>query len=401
VTEGARIGVYRDALDFHRKRTTLLAADFYDRALDAARPRAMTVTGLHKLHSLLAVTRVIDDGIANNRTTSDIADEISAIVDKHGGTILPGSRIELIVYNALYTANAAGEWKAAMEFVEDRPYFKYVGPRDERNSEVCRRVLGIIVHYTDPILKHFWPPNHHWERQQWVTLGAWEVDASQVYRSPEGYEYPVIDGQVVRPADGWDFSAADAMGADDKVFIESARSLGAPLARKTPRDYGLAPIFDADPDALMPMPQLGNAVPTAAIERGWDTFQRTIGIENGSGTWVLDYAGDGVRINRDSFEIALTDADGNYAGQSGRYLPLILPTLRDPFEVWFVPFETEHGATLVKRYIGAFATPRGGVQTIALDRTDNGWLWRTIAPRDVEPLREGVLIRSRAATGGR
>jgi hypothetical protein len=394
-----RIGVYTDALEFHRKRTTLLAADFYDRALDAARPRAMTVTGLHKFDSLLAVTRVIDEGIANGKTSSDIADEISAIVDRHGGTILPGSRIELIVYNALYTANAAGEWKAAMEFVEDRPYFKYVGPQDERNSPVCKPILGLIVHYTDPILKHFWHPNHHRERQQWVTLSKGEVDEAQVYRSPEGAEYPVINGQVVRPADGWDYNAADAMAADDKVFIQAARSLGEHLARKTPADYGLGTLADIDAESLAPLPRLGNAVPAAAINRAWEAFQRAIGIENGSGTWILDYAGDGVRINRDTFDLALTDERGNFAGGNGRYFPLILPTLTDPFETWLVPIVTERGTTFLKRYIGAFSTPRG-VQAIALDRTDEGWLWRTIAPRDIEPLRAGLLIRSRSEKGG-
>ena len=393
--DAARIGVYRDAWLFHQKRTALLAGDFYSRSFDAARPRAMTVTGLHKLDALIAVTRVIDNGIANSRTTSDIADEISAIVEKHGGTILPGSRIELIVHNALFTANAAGEWKAAMEFVEDRPFFQYRGPKDGKNSAICKPILGLIVHYTDPILKHFWHPNHHWERQQWVTLAISEVDETEVYRSPEGYEYPVVNGQVVRPADGWDFNAADAMAADDKVFIEAARGLGEQLARKTPSAYSLARIDEVDTDELPRMPRLGNAVPQGAIEQAWKAFQTTTGIENGSGAWVLDYANDGLRINRDTFELALTDVEGNYSGVNGRYFPLIMPTLRDPFEVWLVPFANERGTTLIKRYVGAFQEPRGGLQTIILDRTAEGWLWRIVAPRNVETYRQGLLTRSK------
>ena len=400
MTEGVTIRAYREAAEFHRKRTTLLAGDFYSRELDAVRPRAMTVTGLTKFDALIAVTSVIDRGIASNRTTSDIADEIGEIVKKHGGTILPGSRIELIVHNALYTANAGGEWKAAMEFVEDRPNFRYIGPDDDRNSAICDALRGLIVHYTDPVLKHLWHPNHHWERHRWETLGRHEVNERNVYRSPEGFEYPVINGQIVRPADGWDFNAADAMGADDKVFIESARKLGEQIARKTPRDYGLGPIVEVDPDEFSPMPRLANPVPQAALERAWQAFQRTIGIENGSGVFVLDYASDGVRINRDSFDLALTDAQGNFAGGNGRYFPLILPTLRDPFETWLVPFATGRGTTFIKRYIGVFTTERGMAQTIVLDRTDDGWLWQMIAPRDVEAYRKGLLIRSRVRKGG-
>lgn len=395
MTDGPRIGVYRDAWRFHQKRTALLAGDFYDAAMDASRPRAMTVTGLVKFDSLLAVNRVIDEGIASNKTTSDIADEISAIVIKHRGTILPGSRIELVVHNAMVTANAAGEWHAAMEFVEDRPFFQYRGPSDDRNSAICKRIHNLIVHYTDPVLRHLWHPNHHWERHAWVTLQTSEVDERMVYKSPDGYEYPVIDGQTIRPAIGWDFSAADAMGADDKVFAQSVRALGPQLRRKTPQHYGLPALRDVDPAELPPLPQLGNSVPQAALGRAWEAFQRLVGIENGSGTWLLDHANDGVRINRDTFELALMDAEGNFAGGNGRWFPLIVPTLRDPFEVWFVPFETNGGTTYLKRYIGAFAHPRGTIETLVLDRSEEGWLWRVIHPEDIERYREGLLTRSK------
>ena len=120
---------------------------------------------------------------------------------------------------------------------------------------------------------------------------------------------------------------------------------------------------DVDTDLLSLMPRLSNAAPAGAIERAWETFQRLVGIENESGVTVLDYAADTVRINRDTFEMALTDAAGEFAGGNGRYFPLILPTLADPFEVWLVPFASERG--------------RGGLQTVVLDRSDEGWLWRS------------------------
>ncbi|HET7437511.1 MAG TPA: hypothetical protein VFN10_22595 [Thermoanaerobaculia bacterium] len=397
--EGARIGVYREALEYHQKRTVLLAGDYYDRAMDATRPRAMTVTGLHKLASLVAVTRAIDRGIAQNKTTSDIADDVSAIVNAHGETVLSGNRIELIVHNALFTAHAAGEWKAAMEFVDDRPYFQYRGPDDDRNSAICDRIIWLIVHYTDPILKHMWHPNHHSERKRWESLATDEVDHAKVYRSADGFEYPVVNGQIIRPADGWDFNAADAMAADDAAFSENVRKLGEQLGRKTPADYALAPLAEIDIDRLPKAPPLGNVVPQGAIERAWEAFQRAVGIENGSGTWALDYANEGVRLNRDTFDIALTDAGGNFSGAGGRYFPLLLPTLQSPFESWLVPFATDKGTTFIKRYIGLFITRSGEVQSIVLDRADDAWLWRVIAPRNVEAYRAGLLLRSHGRTG--
>lgn len=393
MSEGVRIAAYDEAFRFHQTRTTLLANDYYDRALDAVRPRAMTVTGLHKLASLTAITRIFDNGIANNKTTSDIADEISAVVDAHGGTILSGDRIELIVHNALYMANAAGDWNAAMEFVEDRPYFEYRGPVDDRNSRICKPLNGTVVHYTDPLLKHLWHPNHHRERHEWVPIATNSVYPEKVYRSPEGYEYPVINGQVVRPADGWDFNPADAMAADDAALARSARVFGEQLERKTSRDYGLRALVDIE--GLPPLPRLANSVPAGAIGKAWERFQEVVGITNGSGVTVLDYAGEGVRINRDSFELALLGESGSFNGGNGRYFPLILPTLEDPAEVWLVPRVTDQGTSFIKRYIGAFAA-RGGVRTLVLDRTDAGWLWQTIAPEDTEPYRTGLLVRTRA-----
>jgi Barnase-EndoU-ColicinE5/D-RelE like nuclease len=397
VSDNPRIGVFRDALDFHRKRTVLIADDFYARTMDAARPRAMTVTGLQKYQSLLAVTKVIDEGIATNKTRAEIAHEVSGIVRAHGGTILSGERIELIVHNALFTANAAGEWKAAMQYVEDRPYFQYVGPRDGRNSFVCKPLLGVVVHYTDPILKHFWHPNHHRERQRWETRAKDEIDERKVYRSPDGFEYPVIDGRVVRPADGWDFNAADAMAADDSLFTKSVAELHAQPARKTASDYGLKSISDIDLDNLPPLPRLSNAVPSSALERAWQAFQELVGIENGAGTWALDGAGDGVRINRDTFDAALKDSAGNFSGANGRYFPLIRPTISDPMETWFVPHSTPRGTQYIKRYIGAYKSHGGELQTIVLDRSHDGWLWRVIAPNNIEAYRTGLLTRSKVA----
>ncbi|MGN6185072.1 MAG: hypothetical protein ACTHQM_15630, partial [Thermoanaerobaculia bacterium] len=65
--------------------------------MDAARPRAMTVAGLQKYQTLLAVTRAIDNGIASNKTRAEIATEIREIVHAHGGTMLGSEHIELVV----------------------------------------------------------------------------------------------------------------------------------------------------------------------------------------------------------------------------------------------------------------------------------------------------------------
>ncbi|MGN6187191.1 MAG: PBECR2 nuclease fold domain-containing protein, partial [Thermoanaerobaculia bacterium] len=98
--------------------------------------------------------------------------------------------------------------------------------------------------------------------------------------------------------------------------------------------------------------------------------------------------------NRETFDAALKDSTGSFSGANGKYFPLILPTLTSPLETWFVPHATERGTQYVKRYIGAYKTHGGEVQTIVLDRSHDGWLWRIIAPNNIEAFRSGLLTRS-------
>lgn len=399
---------YKEALDFQRKRTALHADDFYDRALDAARPRAFTVTGLQRMDLLLAANRLVEEKIATNMTMSDFADLLGEVADQQAGLLLSPSRLELIHHNAVVTATANGQWREAMEFVEDRPYFKYFGPRDGRNSRICKPISGIIVHYTHPILKHMWHPNHHRERHEWISLSAEEVNPKDVYEGPDGFEYPVVDGRLVRPGDGWDFNAAENFGADDSAFIRAIDGISDQLPAKTPADYGLEDLTEIPLKDLPAAPKLARRV-RASIDDQWRSFREVFGIaEAEQRTIVLDYANDGVWLNRATFEHLVAVGDEARADKQidrARHFVFLRETLRSPAEVWLVRRQTASGETVfTKRYIGMFRDDDGKRATLMFfERSPEGWLMdsgRINKTKTIDRYRHGLLVFTRAGRKG-
>jgi hypothetical protein len=385
---------YQEAVDFQRKRTALLREDYYSRAMDAARPRAFTVTGLTKYSSLMEANRLGETAIASNMTMSDYADRLGEIVDEHGGTLLSPERLELIHHNAMTNNNAAGAWQQMTDpdFVQDRPYFLYDGPSDGKISRICKPLHGLIVHYKDPILKHWWHPNHHWERHEWVSLAKDDVDPKKVYVSPDGQEYPVVNGQVLRPADGWDYNAAEVFAADDSSFTRAAAELNLGAGHtKTPDSYGLGSLMEGTHPAA---PVLPGQVSKLASAR--ERFEAIFGFNGARRTIVLDYAKDGVWVTGDSFEALAASAGED---ELAELFALEAAALQEPAEVWFVPATLPSGeSAFVKRYLGVFTSGDDQV-AVWVDRSPEGWAMaggRVGSDEELERLRRGLLTHSRA-----
>jgi hypothetical protein len=395
---------YQEALDFQKTRTPLLRGDYYARAMDAARPRAFTITGIEKFDSLLEAHRLGETAIAANMTMSDYADELGALVDAHGGTVLPPERLELIHHNTMVNNNAAGAWRHMTdpELVGDRPFFQYQGPSDGRSSRICKPIHMLIVRHTDPLLKHMWHPNHHWERHEWISLAAGDVNESDVYVSPEGHEYPVINGHVVRPADGWDYNAAEVFAADDSAFVRAAQELRLTDApAKTREHYNLGALLESA-EGLPAVP----AIPKAIRELGDDAaqFEAIFGFaEDARRAIVLDYAKDGVWVTSDT-RAALAAAAGKASLADAA--ALAAATVQEPAEVWFVPATTASGeTTFIKRYVGVFAAGKKTRKPVAfyLDRSPDGWAMgggRLGKEEELERLRRGLLTYSRSGRKG-
>ena len=404
----APIGVYEEAWRFQKSRTALLSDEYYSDTYEVVRPHAFTMSGLQKIEHVFAANNLLEASFRTNGTMSDFADDLGALVDAHGGTILPPHRFGLIYHNADVRANAAGTWRQWQEFKEDRPFAQYRGPLDGHTTPICRDLQDVILRFDDPALPRLWGPKHHFERHAWETLGADDVDEKDVSRTPEGHEFPVINGRELRPAPGWDGDATDFMTYDDDGLLKESRAIGAEIPSRTAADYKLKSFDEISAKELPRAPKFGRALSGddhAAIEKGWLNLEKQFGIENGRGTWALDYGHEGVRINRQTYEFALAGEDGALDREIAKFFTLIAPTLSSPLETWWVPHQLvdDAGMTFVKRYLGLYSVGKSKRQGIVLDRTAGGWLWRVVVDTDLERYRTGLLVNTKAAqavTGG-
>jgi hypothetical protein len=253
-----------------------------------------------------------------------------------------------------------------------------------------------------------WGPNHHHCYHQWESMTEEEA-GDDIHVTPEGEEYPTIDGNQVRPAPGFDFDPAKGM-LDDHAFAQGVASLKNVITRKTSADYGLSALSELESDALETAPKITKAIGATpkAINAAWTRFSGELGVGTGDGTWSIDYAGDGVRINRDSFD-ELLGADR----ENARYLSFIAPAIANPTESWWVPYETDDGTAYARRYLKVFKSGKKRVGVVidttpagiaAGDgRTPGAWLWRmkVYSPLEdeLEDFRAGLLAHTKGNRG--
>ena len=407
---------FAEAIAYHRGRTPIGKEEF-SKLTNEARLRAFTIAGLTRQSALLEASRMIDSTLERGGTLAEFAEEFGALLDAQGGMVLSPKRIELIFRNNLAIAYAAGRFRQAThpDVVAERPYFRYpLGPNDDRTTNICKSIQGKVARHDSPFWKHFWPPNHHGERHLKPTSMTEEQAIESGQLLEEGEEFPFIEEENRRalPDPGWDFEPG-LITADDAEFVRAASELGSEIATKTADSYGLAELsgipLESIPDAPAFTPKLTGL--TNEYEYAWTNFQEAVGIDPAIGaTWAIDYAGDGVRINRQTFEHMLgLDTDSEEVRKAkrdrARFFSFLLPTLVDPTEVWFVPTRTADGRmTFIKRYIALFEeSDRGIAFQTYLERTPEGWLMKTgHAQREssLEAQRRGLLAYSKAPKKG-
>jgi hypothetical protein len=387
---------FADALEYQKGRSAMTAENAWSLPAEQ-RPRAFWIAGLEHYSAVAEAKHFADEAVANNWTKERLADEIGKVVAANGGTILSADRLELIAHNAVAIPRMAGKWRQMTdaEFVQDRPILRYsLGPDDGHTSPICRKLQGFTARYDDPAWKGVAPPNHHKERHDVDSLTEEEA-GGDVYVSPNGSEFPQIDGQTILPDPGWNFSPAEAYGADDGAFADAAAKLGAEVPAKTARDYGLPRLADLPDEAVPALPPAVEAADRAAAQAA---FRETFGIQEGEKrTIVLDFSKEGVWVNDATFEDAMSES-------GAANFEAMLATVRDPAEVWFVPRENGHH---VKRYLGVFRGPAEDetrTVLVVVERSPDGWLMKSGREKRasaIETYRRGLLTFTKAKRGAK
>ncbi|HMJ56839.1 MAG TPA: phage minor head protein [Polyangiaceae bacterium] len=147
--------------------------------------RAWTIAGVSQLDIVLQTYDELLKAIENGTPLEEFQDAVEeSLTEAWGKTDSP--RIELIFRNATQQSLNAGRWRQMTDpDVKDlRPYVKFDGIADARQSTICEELDGTIVHVDDAWLKTHSPALHHRCRSQLVSLSASDAERQGITDDP-------------------------------------------------------------------------------------------------------------------------------------------------------------------------------------------------------------------------
>lgn len=379
---------FKEAIAFHRSRVPISDAALAELS-NEAKNRAFWIAGLARQASAVEAHRLIDEAIKNGTTDALFRAEFTKLLAENGGSVLPFARQNLIFGTNVGLAYSAGRMKQLMDpdVLAERPILMYpLGPHDSRTTAICISLEGFMAEATSSVWPHIAPPNHFKERHLKLLSLTREQAAERgdVWQDQDGINYPVVNGQQMLPDPGFDQPAA-MLASDARNLAQEFEQLVTERAAKVPADYELEAIGEMPDDAAIAVPDLA----PADAEEAWQTLRDDLKFDDAlDSTITPDLFGDGAIVNRESYDAIFGDTPE---------LATLLPRLlTEATEVWFVPFETEQGVTVVKRYIGAFSDGESVIYLWA-DQSPSGWIARggTATATEIETLRRGYLASTR------
>lgn len=316
-----------------------------------------------------AVRAAVEDGIA----FETFRKQFEAIVARNKWTGWTGEstdagrawRARIIYKTNLRTSHAAGRYRQMTDpaVLAHMPYWQYrhntlVNPREEHKGWD-----GIILRWDDPWWQTHYPPNG-WgcncdvrplSERQLRKLGKHGPDPAPgpgdgdpppewAYNVGEAaWGKPVAD-EIVRAARGGSFTSLDARG---------------PAAFNRPEQVP----FEAPPVPLGPQIRDANELRAA--------FRAAIG---GESAIFVDPSGDRINVTAAVIEHWLEDLK-RLQGRE-QYLPLLRPTIEQPFETWvgFARNDLTGKIVMRRRYVRGFDVGKDRIVSVVADAVDGQWV---------------------------
>jgi len=201
---------FQEAVDAFRARLAVDGATWASMGA-AARSRAFGVAGLAQLGLVQDVWKALEKSVADGETFADFKKRVGAQVKAAwAGTVTnPGHRLETIYRTNLATAYSRGTWTQLQDPLTRRvrPYVLSQVQRDERNSDICRRIGAVVLPAAHPWWQTHWSPLHHRCRRVQSALTERQAKARGVTAVPP----PVAPAPGFGAAPG---SAGDAWTPD-------------------------------------------------------------------------------------------------------------------------------------------------------------------------------------------
>ncbi|NPA72684.1 MAG: hypothetical protein GXO35_07630 [Gammaproteobacteria bacterium] len=392
--------IFKQKIDFVKNKLALPTETYAD-IWQVQHAKAFVVAGAIQDEILADFQSAVLKAVEGGSTLEDFRKDFDATVKKHGWSYNGGRnwRSRIIYETNTRMAYAAGRYQQMQAVKRTRPYLQYqhsIAVENARPQHLGWH--GMVLSVDDPWWNTHYPPNG-WGCQCYAkTLSQRELDAQglTLANSPK-VEWTdktigvTTNPRVIQVTDGVDagFAYNPGKAAWGQQLSETAmadfKASGAKVWQS---------IIKHDYQQLGRPRKLPLAQPKQSLtDKGLTVAEMALLIESqlGATERIIDVKGLPVLVNAQSLAEHL---DPNRS----IYLPLLLDTLEDPFEVW-MNFD-EHQATgkvaLRTRIVKAFDIGRGKVLLISA-QANKGILesWTMIPTSDLKYInrqRNGKLI---------
>ena len=148
---------------------------------------------LKKSNDLEITARLFDSmkkSLENGTTFKQWIKDCEKAINK-AGLGKQGYYLENVYRTNMMTQYSIGNFKQQMEVVEDYPYWEYSAIEDNRTSNICRQLDGVVKKYNDPFWSAYYPPNHFHCRSTVISRNKEELKKYNLKISKDNFEVDV------------------------------------------------------------------------------------------------------------------------------------------------------------------------------------------------------------------
>lgn len=159
---------------------------------------------LKKSNDLEITTRLFDSmkkSLENGTTFKQWIKDCEQAINK-AGLGKQGYYLENVYRTNMMTQYSIGNYKQQMEVVEDYPYWEYSAIEDNRTSNICRQLDGVVKRYDDSFWSAYYPPNHFHCRSTVISRNKEELKKYNLKISKDVFEVD-IKGFKGNPAESY------------------------------------------------------------------------------------------------------------------------------------------------------------------------------------------------------
>lgn len=148
---------------------------------------------LKKSNDLEITTRLFDSmkkSLENGTTFKQWIKDCEQAINK-AGLGKQGYYLENVYRTNMMTQYSIGNYKQQMEVVEDYPYWEYSAIEDNRTSNICRQLDGVVKRYDDSFWSAYYPPNHFHCRSTVISRNKEELKKYNLKISKDDFDIDV------------------------------------------------------------------------------------------------------------------------------------------------------------------------------------------------------------------